>query len=253
MDNEITKAEKTEIIPAANTSPIMQLADKLALGQITAEQMEKMLDVQIKWEKNEAEKDYHAAMSKFQEDVPSIIKMKDGHNCKYAGLSDIVSAVAPKLSAQGLSHAWVTETVESGIKVTCKITHSSGHSEETSIAAGADGSGSKNAIQAIGSTVTYLQRYTLKAALGLAEADQGDDGAAASKKGFDIDLPTELEWECVDLIIEKLPDTPVIDRWRLAKWFLADKGKYPSTKNRVHDAAEYVMQKAPTNIYKDKE
>ncbi len=251
MENEISKVEPSEIVSTANASPVMQLAGKLADGQITAEQMEKMLDVQIKWEKNEAEKDYHAAMSKFQEDVPSIIKMKDGHNCKYAGLSDIVSAVAPKLSAQGLSHAWVTETVGSGIKVTCKITHSGGHSEETSITAGADGSGSKNAIQAIGSTVTYLQRYTLKAALGLAEADQGDDGNGSVKGIPDIDLPTEEEWECVDLIIEQLPKDKPVDRWKLAKWFLGDKGKYPSTKTRVHAASEHVMKKNPQNIYKE--
>jgi len=60
------------------------------------------------------------------------------------------------------------------------ISHRDGHSEENSLSADADHSGEKNAIQAIGSTLTYLQRMTLKAALGLAAADD-DDGKAASK------------------------------------------------------------------------
>jgi hypothetical protein len=255
METKVIDVQPAEIqkvgeqsLAVQNTSPIMQLADKLAEGKITAEQMQIMLDVQIKWEKNEAEKAYHVAMAKFQEDAPAIIKTKDGHNCKYAGLSDIVAAVAPKLSAQGLSHAWITDTGESGIKVTCKITHEKGHSEETALAAGPDGSGNKNAIQAIGSTVTYLQRYTLKAALGLAEGDQGDDGQGAGKTGLDIPFPTDLEWESVDAIIVALKD-PTIDREKLAKWFLADCGKYPCTKAKVNEAAEYVMQKNPPNIY----
>ena len=45
-----------------------------------------------------------------------------------------------------------------------------------------DNSGSKNSIQAIGSTTTYLQRYTLFSILGLA-AGEDDDGSAASGTG----------------------------------------------------------------------
>lgn len=43
-----------------------------------------------------------------------------------------------------------------------------------------DGSGSKNAVQAIGSTNTYLQRYTLFSVLGLASVDMDDDANGAA-------------------------------------------------------------------------
>jgi len=258
MENEVIEAgeiQKIESQPiAVQQSPVMMLADKLAEGKITAEHMEKMLDVQIKWEKNEAEKAYHAAMADFQENAPRIIKDTDGHNCKYAKLSDIVAKVSPLLSAHGLSHSWVTKTVEGGMEVTCKITHELGHSETTSMSAGPDKSGSKNDIQAIGSTMSYLQRYTLKAALGLAEADQDDDGNSAGNKAIDIPLPTEVNWECVDAIIVELgkqEDAKPIDREKLMRWFFADTCKYPATKSRVVAAAEYVMQKNPQNIYKE--
>ena len=50
------------------------------------------------------------------------------------------------------------------VRVTCVMSHRDGYSEETSLQSGVDASGNKNSIQAIGSAITYLQRYTLKAA-----------------------------------------------------------------------------------------
>ncbi len=86
----------------------------------------------------------------------------------------------PKMAALGLSFRWRTDSDDGVVKVSCIISHRDGHSEETTLSAKPDGSGSKNAIQAIGSAVTYLQRYTLKAALGIA-ASKDDDGAAAGR------------------------------------------------------------------------
>lgn len=261
MENEIIDVDATEIqkvdeqpLAVQHQSPIMMLADKLAAGQITADQMEKMLDVQMKWEKHEAEKAYHVAMAKFQENAPAIIKSKKAHNCMHADLAiDIVAKVAPLLSKHGLSHKWVTESMDGGVKVICRITHVQGYSESTSMFAGPDTSGSKNAIQAIGSTVTYLQRYTLKAALGLAEGGQDDDGNSSGKSAAELPLSTELNWECIDAIIAELPKDRPIDREKLMRWFLSDQGKYPSTKSRVKDAAEHVMKRNPQNIYKESE
>ena len=54
-----------------------------------------------------------------------------------------------------------------------------GHSEAVSIAGPLDDSGQKNGIQQIGSTITYLERYTLMAIMGLAAHDQDDDGIAS--------------------------------------------------------------------------
>jgi hypothetical protein len=247
IDHEIT-IQKPQGLATQNISPVMELAGKLANGKITAEQMEKMLDVHIKWEKNEAEKAYHSAMAKFHEDVPSIIKTKEGHNSKYAGLSDIVAAVAPKLSAQGLSHTWVTKTVETGIMVDCKITHEMGHSESTSMTAGPDGSGNKNAIQAIGSTVTYLQRYTLKAALGIAEGDQDDDGAASQPppKPLVIPEPNENETEVIRLVCLGMPhrDGMVPSPDKIGRLFYVSGGnnEYPSNPSTVGDICEWFVK-----------
>jgi ERF superfamily len=97
----------------------------------------------------------------------------------YEDLAEIARTIDPILSEHGLSYRFrVGSEAGEPVRVTCIISHRDGHSEETTLRAGRDESGNKNAIQAIGSTVTYLQRYTLKAALGLA-ASHDDDGHAS--------------------------------------------------------------------------
>jgi hypothetical protein len=110
-------------------------------------------------------------------------------------LAAVVDAVVASLSNHGLSHRWDTKQEGNLITVTCIITHKLGHSERTPLSASPDTSGSKNGIQAIGSTVTYLQRYTLMAATGLAASDQDDDGNAgrAGEPTIDDKQSADLE------------------------------------------------------------
>lgn len=97
----------------------------------------------------------------------------------YEDLAEIARSIDPILGEHGLSYRFrVSSELNQPVQVTCIISHKDGHCEETTLRAGRDESGNKNAIQAIGSTVTYLQRYTLKAALGLA-ASHDDDGNAS--------------------------------------------------------------------------
>jgi hypothetical protein len=93
----------------------------------------------------------------------------------------VVEKISAELSKHGLSASWVThQEKDKTIKVTCRITHKQGYSEEASLEAMPDGSGSKNSIQQIGSTVTYLERYTLLGLTGLATYDQDNDGRGAA-------------------------------------------------------------------------
>ena len=78
--------------------------------------------------------------------------------------------------------SWSTGQTDGSVTVTCHITHEAGHRESVTLSGPPDDSGKKNKIQQVGSTVTYLQRYTLLSSLGLATADQDDDGVAANGK-----------------------------------------------------------------------
>ena len=118
---------------------------------------------------------------------------------KHATLAAIVQAITVGLSKHGLSVSWPPSQQPGLITITCKITHEQGHSEAFSLTSAADDSGGKNAIQALGSAVAYLQRYTLLAAIGLATFDQDDDGKAAETAYIDDKEKGQL----LDLIAEK--------------------------------------------------
>jgi hypothetical protein len=173
--NHNQKAEIVAIEPSANVTPndLLRIAVE---ANADVEKIGKLMELQIRWEQQKAQKTYVAAMARFRTCCPSIFKTKNGHNSKYAPLSEIVDGIKDAEMQCGLDHTWRTEQSDKDIKVSCRVTHLDGHYEETSLIAAPDGSGSKNAIQAIGSTVSYLQRYTLCALLGIATQDMDNDG-----------------------------------------------------------------------------
>ena len=158
-----------------------------ALGQgASLESIEKMMDLQERWERSQAEKQYNAAFAAFKAEAIRILKTREVDQGplsgkKYAELYAVVNAVSPALSKHGLSAAWkITRDEKDWIEVTCTLKHVAGHSESVTMGGPPDAGGAKNAIQARASTVSYLERYTLKAITGLSEQD--DDKDAASSK-----------------------------------------------------------------------
>jgi hypothetical protein len=165
--------------PNKSPSELIQIA---ITSGTDLDKLEKLLNMQERWELGEARKAYHKAMSAFKANPPVINKDKKvGYGTgkgtvgyHHASLFNVIDKITKGLSEHGLSMSWRTEQ-NGKITVTCRITHELGHHEETSLSADADTSGAKNSIQAIGSTVSYLQRYTALSLTGLATQDQDDD------------------------------------------------------------------------------
>jgi hypothetical protein len=153
--------------------------------------LEKLMALQERWEANQARKAFDEAMAEAKSEIPVILKNKAvdyEHNngggktsYRHEDLGEIARTVDPILAKHGLSYRFrTTSNPNEPVSVTCIVAHRDGHSETNTLSAGKDESGKKNSIQAIGSTITYLQRYTLKAALGLAAASD-DDGKGADQ------------------------------------------------------------------------
>lgn len=141
----------------------------------------KMMDLQERWEAGKARKEYVEAMAGFKRECPAVIgkdKRADFGQGKakysYATTGAIVTAITPALSKFGLSLSWETTQKDHLVTVTCHVTHSGGHRESASLTGPHDESGGKNPIQTLGSSVHYLQRYTMVSVLGLATADMDD-------------------------------------------------------------------------------
>jgi hypothetical protein len=190
---------------------------------MTIEQMQGLMALQKDWEANEARKAYVANMASFKLNPPEIYKTKlvsfSGTQYMHATLGDVSKAVVEALASHGFSHGW--EMIQSGgvIKVICKITHRLGHSEFTSMEGAADQSGKKNAIQAVASTVTYMQRYTLLAACGLATMDIVDDdgcgGQGQAPIGYDANQML-TEWTA------RAEAAPTLEALRITRGAAAD-------------------------------
>lgn len=190
MENEVL-----ELPPRAEEKPgaVMMAAGPLNMAMqamkagMSIADMRAMLELQKEWEANEARKAYMKAMSGFAAEGVKIHKNKvvdfqpkNGGRVRYshAELSDVTSAVCPALAKHQLSHRWdVTQSADGNlVTVTCRITHALGHSETISLTGGQDATGNKNPIQQTGSTITYLQRYTLLAITGMSTSGEDDDG-----------------------------------------------------------------------------
>ena len=161
-------------LPAAIT-PLAMLSQAVERGADVAV-LEKLMALHERWEANQARKAFDAAISEAKAQIKPVVKNRKGHNSGYADFAAIAAVVDPIISEHGLSYRFRTSQADE-IAVTCILSHRDGHSEETTLCGPTDKSGSKNAIQAIGSTLTYLQRYTLVQALGLSVTND-DDGRA---------------------------------------------------------------------------
>jgi hypothetical protein len=161
-------------------TPMDMLARAVQSGA-DLDMIEKLMNLQERWEASNARKAFEESLAKAKGEIPVIIRNASGHNSKkYADFAAIAKVIDPILARHGLSYRFRTTQTDK-ISVTC-VLFGHGHSEETTLSGPADASGSKNAIQAIGSTLTYLQRYSLVQALGLAAAED-DDGSAAVPGG----------------------------------------------------------------------
>jgi hypothetical protein len=186
MSNEIIEmagSQASAVAVAAPATPADIVLYAMQKGADIA-QIEKFMDLQMKWEADQARKAFVSDMAEFKKDPPRITKDKqvafNGTSYMHATLGNVTSAIVEGLARNGFSHRWDTEQQGANIVVTCILTHKQGHSERTTLSATKDDSGKKNSIQQMASTVTYLQRYTLLSATGVATNDQEDDDGAGA-------------------------------------------------------------------------
>lgn len=171
----------------------MTMIDRALTINASPETLEKLLALQLRWEAEQSRKAFDTAMASAKAEIQPIAQNRRVYfeskkagaadtDYKFEDLAQIERQVGPVLTKFGLSYRYRVESeIDHPVRVTCILAHRDGHTEETTLAAGRDSSGNKNIIQAIGSTITYLQRYTLKAALGLA-VSHDDDGQKSDQQ-----------------------------------------------------------------------
>lgn len=176
-------------VAVADATPMQMLAIAVSQGADIAK-LEKLMELQERWEKNQGRKAFEVAVSGAKSEIKPVLKtrevdfttQKGRTNYKYEDLAQIALEVDPILSKYGLSYRHRSQQNGKTLTVTCILSHRDGHHEETTLSADNDESGNKNSIQSVGSAATYLQRYTLKLALGLAATRDNDGRTGKTEK-----------------------------------------------------------------------
>lgn len=182
------EAEPIPLIPFSEPSQQLMTPTPMALLQIAMSQgadldrLERLMEMQERWEANEARRAYLTAFAAFKAEAITIVKniaVTDGplKGKRYADLFAVVDAITPPLSKHGLSLSWkVTKDEKDWLEVTAILRHQLGHTESVSMGGPPDNGGAKNAIQARASAKSYLERYTAMAITGMAASGEDSDG-----------------------------------------------------------------------------
>jgi hypothetical protein len=162
---------------------------------VDVDKMERLFALQERVQERNAKAAFTEAKVAMRPELPEITmrgmiripdKNKPGHfsqETPFARFEDIHDAVMPVLTAHGFDLSYRNGLSPDGkVRVTTILSHVGGHSEETVFDLPHDSSGSKNSVQAVGSSTSYGRRYGTLSILNIKVAGEDDDGQAASYK-----------------------------------------------------------------------
>lgn len=246
MNEIITKGEaQVAPIPDAPETPMAMISRAVANGA-SIEIIERLMTLHERWEEVQSRRAFDLAIAAAKAEIPPIMKNREVDftsksgvrtNYRYEDFAGIANVVDPILARHGLSYRFRSEQSQGLLTVTCILAHRDGHFEETALAAPHDSTGNKNVHQAVASAATYLQRYTLKLALGLA-ASEDDDGQAAEPEAT-------ITAEQFQTLRDKLEGSGS-DEGQFLRFFGAeDLHTFPAAK--FDDAVRALDQKAKAN------
>jgi hypothetical protein len=188
---------KEEALPPVQTyaDGLLDVISRAARDpSVDIDKMERLVAMHERMQVRQAEIAYIRAMTAMQPELPIVtmrgkIIIRDKNDAKkvvqetaFGKLEDLQEAVKPVLHKHGFNLTFRNGLSEDG-RVTVKtvVSHNDGHKEETMFTLPHDSTGSKNSVQAVGSSTSYGQRYGIKSLLNLTIAGEDDDGATADQ------------------------------------------------------------------------
>jgi hypothetical protein len=182
-------SEKALTVQPLGDGILNVIARAAADPNVDIDKLERLLEMQERVVARNARAAYYEALAEMQPNLPVIdergaISTDRGKTIQstYALWEDVNEAIRPILAQHGFALSFKVRRTEGEIVTTGILSHRAGHSEETELSLPSDTSGSKNAVQAVGSSSSYGKRYTAYALLNITtkgEDDNGQKGGAA--------------------------------------------------------------------------
>lgn len=198
---------------ALRDDPFLAMIERAASNpSFDIEKMKQLVDIRNAELARQARVAFDSAFAEMQPKLPVIdrngrieIRKKDKEgertgdvqqSSAYALWADIKEACNPFMLEHGFGISFRPKTAPDGkIVVNCILSHRDGHREEAdSIPMQHDSTGSKNAVQAVGSSLSYGIRYMGIMMLGIVSKEHDDDGKKSEASQYITeDQVTELE------------------------------------------------------------
>ena len=219
------KADIGSSIGVSAPTDISWLQDAITNPNTDVSKLERLEAMYERMTARSARAAYDAEFAKMQAKMPVIdrrgkivIKEKGGdkiiQSTPYALFEDINEAIKPILAEHGFAISFRLGLTQDGRITVTGILSGHGHREETTITLMHDSTGSKNAVQAVGSSTSYGKRYVLCALLNISTRGEDDDG----KKGGDEGTLSEKQAEQITALIAETKS----DIGRFLKWIGAE-------------------------------
>lgn len=176
--------QTTELQPVqqSEVAAIIQVIERAAMNpNVDIDKMERLLQMQERVIERNAKAAFNAAFARMQPDLPAIEKNGKSNNGAYGLWEDIQGGIQPVLAKHGFALSFKTKVEQDAITVTAILHHEEGHDDSTDLKLPTDKSGSKNAVQAVGSSVSYGKRYAACALLNIRVGGEDDDGSATGE------------------------------------------------------------------------
>lgn len=183
-----------DMVVVSETAAIVHMIERAARDPaVDIDKMERLVALRERMLDRDAKIAFDIAFAKMQPELPVIDKKGriqgeskrtgDKLDQRHGRWEDISPAVVPVISKHGFGIRFEQAQVPgpdgtTRTRITCIVSHS-GHRESAYFDLPLDTTGSKNNVQAYGSTASYGRRYSATLALNIVTKGEDDDGRAA--------------------------------------------------------------------------
>lgn len=201
-ENQIIEMPVNTPARVQECDPMLQMIERIATNpDADIAKMRELLNMRREHEDRAREVEFNRDLALMQPEFPPIPSRGKGHNnATHALKSDMIELTKPAMLKYGFSLGFTNTQANGMITTRATLRHRSGHSIFTELTLKDDVSGSKNVVQAVGSSQSYGERYTMKAILNLAITDdKTDDNGVANDE-----LATDAQRTAIATLYAKL-------------------------------------------------
>jgi len=223
MKNEIVEKKNMSVSPA-------ELIQQAVQGGADLVKLEKLLELQERWEANEARKEFAKAFARAQANILPVVKKRFNPQTKskYSELADVIEITQPIYTREGFSVTFNEgeSPLPEHVRILADVLHSLGHKQNYHFDVPMDGKGiqgnaNMTKIHGKASSTSYGRRYLMCMIWNIPTQDNDAQGVEKTKEEKKV---TPLDF-IKNLAVRKLGGLDEFTAWRVDNNYPEDLAK----------------------------